>query len=113
VVRYPLPLPEEMVPIRPGERLPVGEGAVRVFHGPDGRIKELIFHHEERLESMRRAVSDRPKTAYEVSRVEFRGTLTKHQRCFALAETLAHLDHLVLEGWAQRIENETVVFRAA
>jgi hypothetical protein len=28
-------------------------------------------------------------------------------------EILAHLEHLVLEGWAQRIENETVVFRAA
>jgi hypothetical protein len=43
----------------------------------------------------------------------FCGTLTKHQRCFALAETLAHLDHLVLEGWAERIVRETVAFRAA
>jgi glyoxylase-like metal-dependent hydrolase (beta-lactamase superfamily II) len=184
VVRYPLPLPEEMVPIRPGEKLPVGEGTVRVIHVPghadnqivlhdetrgilfaadhllleitpniglwpesepnplaryltslegmrdlgadlvlpghgpvfhdlDGRIGELMFHHEERLETMRREISDRPKTAYEVSRIVFRGTLTKHQRCFALAETLAHLDHLVLEGRAQRVVNETVVFRAA
>ena len=184
VVRYPLPLPEEMVPIRPGEKLAVGEGAVRVIHVPghadnqillhdeargilfaadhlllgitpniglwpesephplaryleslenmrglgadlvlpghgpvfhdlDGRIRELMFHHEERLETMRREISDRPKTAFEVSRIVFRGTLTEHQRCFALAETLAHLDHLVLEGRAQRIENETVVFRAA
>ena len=184
VVRYPLPLPEEMVPIRPGEKLAVGEGAVRVIHVPghadnqivlhdetrgilfaadhlllgitpniglwpesephplarylkslegmralgadlvlpghgpvfhdlDGRIGELIYHHEERLETMRHEISARPKTAYEVSRIVFRGTLTEHQRCFALAETLAHLDHLVLEGRAERIENETVVFRAA
>jgi hypothetical protein len=42
----------------------------------------------------------------------FRGTLTEHQRCFALAETLAHLDHLVLEGRAEQIENEAITFRA-
>jgi glyoxylase-like metal-dependent hydrolase (beta-lactamase superfamily II) len=183
VVRYPLPLPEEMVPIRPGEKLAVGEGAVRVVHAPghadnqillhdetrgilfaadhlllgitpniglwpesephplaryvealenmrglgadlvlpghgpvfhdlDGRIEELVSHHEERLEVMQREISDRPKTSFEVSRIVFRGTLTEHQRCFALAETLAHLDHLVLEGRAERIENETVAFRA-
>jgi glyoxylase-like metal-dependent hydrolase (beta-lactamase superfamily II) len=184
VMRYPLPLPEEMVPIRHGEKLTVGEGAVRVVHAPghadnqivlhdetrgilyaadhlllgitpniglwpesephplaryleslenmrglgadlvlpghgpvfhdlDGRIEELVSHHEERLEVMRREISDRPKTSFEVSRIVFRGTLTEHQRCFALAETLANLDHLVLEGRAERIENETVVFRAA
>ena len=184
VVRYPLPLPEEIVPIHPGEKLSVGEGAVRIVHVPghadnqivmhdetrgilfaadhlllgitpniglwpesephplaryleslentrglgadlvlpghgpifhdlEGRIGELIYHHEERLETMRRAISDRPKTAYEVSLIVFRGTLTKHQRCFALAETLAHLDHLVLQGRAQRTENGAVAFRAA
>ena len=184
VVRYPLPLPGEMVPIRPGEELTVGEGAVRVIHVPghadnqivlhdeargilfaadhlllgitpnigrwpesmphplaryleslermrglgadlvlpghgpvfhnlDGRIGELMFHHEERLETMRREISDRPKTPYEVSRIVFRGTLTEHQRCFALAETLAHLDHLVLQGRAKRTENEVVTFHAA
>ena len=184
VVRYPLPLPQEMVPICPGEKLTVGERAVRVIHVPghadnqillhdetrgilfaadhllleitpniglwpesephplaryleslegmrglgadlvlpghgpvfhdlDGRIAELISHHVERLETMQLAISDPPKTPYEVSRIVFRGTLTEHQRCFALAETLAHLDHLVLEGRAERIEKETVVFRAA
>ena len=184
VMRYPLPLPGEMVPIRPGEELTVGEGAVRVIHVPGhadnqivlhdeargilfaadhlllgitpnigrwpesmphplaryleslermrglgadlvlpghgpvfhnlaGRIGELMFHHEERLETMRREISDRPKTPYEVSRIVFRGTLTEHQRCFALAETLAHLDHLVLQGRAKRTENEVVTFQAA
>jgi hypothetical protein len=61
---------------------------------------------------MRHEISARPKTAYEVSRIVFRGTLTEHQRCFALAETLAHLDHLVLGGRAERTENEAVAFRA-
>jgi glyoxylase-like metal-dependent hydrolase (beta-lactamase superfamily II) len=84
-----------------------------VFHDLDGRIRELVFHHEERLETMQRTVSDHPKTAYEVSRIVFRGTLTEHQRCFALAETLAHLDHLVFQGRAERIDSKTVCFRAA
>jgi len=183
VVRYALPLPDEMVPLRPGEKLPLGENSARIIHVPghadnqivlhdeargilfaadhlllgitpniglwpesepyplsryleslesmrglgaglilpghgpvfhdlDGRIEELISHHEERLETMRRAISDRPKTPYEVSRLVFRGALTTHQRCFALAETLAHLDHLVLEGRGEYTGDETVVFEA-
>ncbi len=184
VMRYALPLPDEMFPLRPTEKLAMGEGAVRIIHVPghadnqivlhdetrgilfaadhlllgitpniglwpesephplaryleslesvrglgadlvlpghgpvfhdlDGRLGELILHHEERLETMWRTISDRPKSPYEVSRLVFRGTLTDHQRCFALAETLAHLDHLILEGRAQQVENDAVVFGAA
>ncbi|MEJ7814320.1 MAG: MBL fold metallo-hydrolase [Rubrobacter sp.] len=185
VMRYVLPLPEEMVPLRPGGELPLRESAARIVHAPghadnqivlhdeargilfaadhlllgitpniglwpesephplaryleslegmrglgvdlvlpghgpvfhdlDGRIRELVSHHEERLAVMRREISDRPKTPYEVSRIVFRGTLTEHQRCFALAETLAHLDHLVLEGRAQRVQKEEyVAYRTA
>jgi hypothetical protein len=43
----------------------------------------------------------------------FRETLTLYERCFALAETLAHLDHLVLEGRAERFEDRALVFQAA
>jgi len=181
VVRYALPLPEEMVPLRPGEKLTMGDGAARVVHAPghadnqmvlhdeargilfaadhlllgitpnvglwpesephplaryleslenmrglgadlilpghgsafhdlDGRIRELISHHEERLDAMREAITDRPKTPYEVSRIVFRGALTLHQRCFALAETLAHLDHLALEERAESAEGEVVTY---
>ena len=183
VMRYALPLPDEIHPLRPTEKLAMGERAVRVVHVPghadnqillhdetrgilfaadhlllgitpniglwpesephplarylgslecmrglgadlvlpghgpafhdlDGRIEELISHHGERLEVMRRGISGRPKTPYEVSRLVFRGTLTQHQRCFALAETLAHLDHLVLEGRARRIGDDSTVFQA-
>lgn len=184
VVRYPLPLPDEMVPLRPGEKLPLGENSARIIHAPghadnqillhdeargilfaadhlllgitpnvglwlesdphplaryldslenmrgldaglilpghgpvfhdlDGRIEELISHHEERLETMHRTVSGGPKTPYEVSWIVFRGTLTIQQRCFALAETLAHLDHLTLEGRAERAGDELVTYEAA
>ena len=182
-VRYALPLPNEMVPLRTDEKLPLGESVARVVHAPghadnqivlhneargilfaadhlllgitphiglwpesdphplarylksldgmrsldanlvlpghgpvfhhlDRRIGELILHHEERLQAMRSIIEDGPRTPYEVSRIVFRGTLTLHQRCFALAETLAHLDHLVLEDRAQRVEDGPVTFEA-
>jgi glyoxylase-like metal-dependent hydrolase (beta-lactamase superfamily II) len=184
VMRYVLPLPEELTPLRTGGRLTMGERTVRIVHAPghadnqivlqdgargilfaadhlllgitpnighwpesephplaryleslegmlglradlvlpghgpvfrdlDGRIGELILHHQERLETMWHTISDHPKSPYEVSRLVFRGTLTDHQRCFALAETLAHLDHLVLEGRAETMETETVVFQTS
>jgi glyoxylase-like metal-dependent hydrolase (beta-lactamase superfamily II) len=73
-----------------------GHGSV--FHDLGGRIDEIVGHHAERLDVMRAVLADGPKTPYEVSRVVFRGAVTVRQRCFALAETLAHLDHLTLEG---------------
>jgi glyoxylase-like metal-dependent hydrolase (beta-lactamase superfamily II) len=83
-----------------------------VFHDLDGRIAELLWHHEERLDLMRRVIGGGPRTPYAVSRIVFRGAITVRQRCFALAETLAHLDHLVLEDRAERVEDEIVVYRA-
>lgn len=84
-----------------------------VFHHLEGRIDELLRHHEERLEVMYGEIEGEPKTPFEVSGVVFRETLTLYERCFALAETLAHLDHLVLEGRAHRVESGPVVFRPA
>ncbi len=83
-----------------------------VFHDLNGRIDELLSHHEERLEVMYRELESGSKTPFEVSGAVFRETLTFYEQCFAMAETLAHLDHLVLEGRAERIENETVIFQA-
>jgi glyoxylase-like metal-dependent hydrolase (beta-lactamase superfamily II) len=181
-IRSGLPLPEEMLPLRPGDTLPLGSGTVRIIHTPghadnhlvlheeargilfaadhvlleitpsvalwpesephplarylrslqelrgldanrvlpghgavfhdlDGRIDELIQHHEERLGLMRRVVEDGPKTPYAVSRIVFRGAITVRQRCFALAESLAGLDHLALEGQVERVDDESVVYR--
>ena len=83
-----------------------------VFHDLQGRIEELVHHHEESLDDMHAALEDGPKTSFAVSRVAFRGALTLYQRCFALAETLAHLDQLALEGRAEREEGEVVTYRA-
>jgi glyoxylase-like metal-dependent hydrolase (beta-lactamase superfamily II) len=84
-----------------------------VFRDLSGRISELAAHHAERLEAMRATVEERPRTAYEVSRMLFRGTFTLQQRSFALAETLAHLDHLVFEGRARAKQGEAVTYEAA
>ncbi len=84
-----------------------------VFRDLDGRISELVAHHAERLEAMRATLDAGPKTPYEVSRIVFRGTLSVPQRCFALAETLAHLDHLVFEDRARAREGDAVVYEAA
>jgi glyoxylase-like metal-dependent hydrolase (beta-lactamase superfamily II) len=84
-----------------------------VFHDLEGRIDELLHHHEQRLEVMQAEIKDRPRTPFEVSGAVFRETLTLYERCFALAETLAHLDHLALEGRAERIEEDAVFFRTA
>ncbi len=87
-----------------------GHGAV--FHDLDGRISELIDHHEERLDFMHSALNGTSLSSYEVSRKAFRGALTIYQRCFALVETLAHLDHLALEDRVQRTEGETITYSA-
>ena len=83
-----------------------------VFHDLDGRIEELMAHHADRLDVMLAALEGEPKTAYAVSRIVFRGAITVRQRCFALAETLAHLDHLLLQGRAEELTGgDAVAYR--
>lgn len=81
-----------------------------IFHDLDGRIDELALHHEERLETMIATLSEGPKTSFEVSRLVFRGALSLYQRCFALTETLAHLDLLVLQGRAESYGDKSIFF---
>jgi hypothetical protein len=61
----------------------------------------LISHHEERLSVMRAVLDGQPLTPYEVARRVFPEELSDHQLRFALAETLAHLEHLADEGRAE------------
>lgn len=101
---------EELRDLDVGLILP-GHGPV--FHDLDGRISELVNHHEERLDFMHSTLDGAPLSSYEVSRRAFRGALTIYQRCFALAETLAHLDHLELENRAQPTGDEVVMYGPA
>ena len=84
-----------------------------LFHDFDGRVDELLLHHEERLDLMHRTLGDEPRTPFAVSREVFRYSLSLYERCFALAETLAHLEYLVSEGRAERVEDGLVAFRKA
>ena len=82
-----------------------------LFHDLDGRIDELLAHHEERLAVMLAAFDGRPATPFEVARRVFAEDLTDHQLRFALAETLAHLEHLEGAGRAERLEGDVVSYR--
>lgn len=111
----PNPLARYLESIRSMRGLPadlVLPGHGPLFHDLGGRIEELLRHHEERLELMRQEIEGAPKTPFEVSRKVFRYGLSIYERCFALAETLAHLEHLVLEGLVERIGDDISSFRA-
>ena len=121
-MRAKLSLPGEILPLQKGEKIELGAGVARVLHAPghgplfhdfDGRVDELLLHHEERLDLMHRTLGDEPRTPFAVSREVFRYSLSLYERCFALAETLAHLEYLVSEGRAERVEDGHVAFREA
>jgi len=76
---------------------------------PKTRVHELEAHHEERMGAALRALADEPRTGYEVSLELFPSDLIASQRRFAVAETLAHLERLVVEGQARREEADAVV----
>ncbi len=71
---------------------------------PAGRARQLLEHHRERLGETVAALADEPKTGYEVSFPLFGDDLKASARRFAVAETLSHLERLVLEGGARRHE---------
>ncbi len=83
-----------------------------LFHDLDGRVGEILIHHEERLDEMQAALDGGPATPFDIARRAFPRELTAHQLRFALAETLAHLEHLVDEGRVERTEGEVVGYRA-
>jgi glyoxylase-like metal-dependent hydrolase (beta-lactamase superfamily II) len=72
------------------------------IHDAATRARELIEHHRARLDEHTAALSTEPHTAYEISLHVFGRELAPTQRRFAVAETLSHLEWLVLEGRAAR-----------
>ena len=81
---------------------------------PVGRAQELLEHHRRRLDETLRALSAEPASGYEVSHRVFPSALAPALRRFALAETLAHLERLVREERAERIDGDgRTVYRAS
>jgi glyoxylase-like metal-dependent hydrolase (beta-lactamase superfamily II) len=72
------------------------------LHDAPARAQELIQHHRQRLDDTSDSLSERPRTAYEVSLELFGRELSPTQRRFAVAETLSHLERLVREDRAGR-----------
>lgn len=70
------------------------------------RVEELCRHHEERLEEALAALADDAQDGYAVSLRLFDPGLPLAQKRFALAETLAHLERLVVEGRVERVDRE-------
>jgi glyoxylase-like metal-dependent hydrolase (beta-lactamase superfamily II) len=80
---------------------------------PAERARELVTHHERRLELTAAALDGEPVTAYEISHALFPDLLSDGLRRFALAEALAHVEHLVGRGAAQRVDVAPVRYAAA
>jgi glyoxylase-like metal-dependent hydrolase (beta-lactamase superfamily II) len=80
---------------------------------PVGRARELIEHHRERLAFAESTLGDEPRSAYEVSLDLFGADLKPAARRFAVAETLSHLERLVLEERvSRRDDGGTVAYTA-
>lgn len=77
---------------------------------PQGRIDEILHHHDERMRLMSEAVTGNPKTAYEVSLEIWGAELPIFEKPLALAETVQHLELLVEEGRLQKILRNSIVY---
>lgn len=74
-------------------------GHRQVIEDWGGRIQELLDHHEERLQHALDAIANGEQTPYAVAEQIFQtGRFTAHEWRFAIAETLAHLERLRLDG---------------
>jgi len=91
-----------------------GHGAP--FRDLAGRVDALARHHDERNDRMLRALDDDEETAYAVAgRLPWRGSadgwraLAPFDRRMALTETVAHLEHLALQGRLTRDRRDGLV----
>ena len=66
------------------------------FRGLHERLDALIQHHADRLEDFT-AACKKPVTAHDVAKQVFKRRLDSSQLGFAIAETVAHLNYLIVE----------------
>jgi glyoxylase-like metal-dependent hydrolase (beta-lactamase superfamily II) len=75
------------------------------------RLAELRVHHDQRLNVITAAIGD-GATAYKVStRVFAAQKLSPYQLQFALGETLAHLEYLVVQDRVERVGEDLVRYQ--
>jgi len=93
-------------------------GHRRLLKDHKKRINELQEHHRDRLDEALSALGNGSKTAWEVAPyitwdIEFNSwqEFPSVQKFFAIGETIAHLDYLVLQGKARKdMENHKVLY---
>ena len=73
---------------------------------PSARCHEIVSHHEDRLDRTEAALGAEPRSGFDVSHDLFGPELPPIQRRFAVAETLSHLERLVVLGRADRREDD-------
>ena len=84
-----------------------GHGAT--VDAPAVRALEIVGHHDERLDHTEAALRVDPRSGYEISLAVFGRELPPIQRRFAVAETLSHLERLVVLRRAAREEDDRTV----
>ena len=83
---------------------PGAAGPRRADRRPGGARPRDRRHHRDRLDEAVAALGADPRTGYELSYALFPDDRGPSQRRFAVAETLSHLERLVVEGRAARSE---------
>jgi len=91
-----------------GPRVSYG-GHGETIHEPAARAHEILLHHDERLDRTEAALDAEPRSGYDISHVLFGTALPAIQRRFAVAETLSHLERLVVLDRAVRHEDDRIV----
>lgn len=69
----------------------------RPYRGLDKRVRDLLLHHEERLD-LAQEVCRTPSSAADVMRRMFQRELDTHQTRFAIGESLSHINKLLADG---------------
>ena len=95
----------------------VAELAPRVSYGghgatvddPAARAHEIVAHHQLRLDRTEVVLGPEPRSGFDVSHDLFGVDLPPIHRRFAVAETLSHLERLVVLGRAARVEDDRTV----
>ncbi|MBB5203192.1 glyoxylase-like metal-dependent hydrolase (beta-lactamase superfamily II) [Inhella inkyongensis] len=83
----------------------------RPFRGLQRRVRQLVAHHDERLDLLRTTLHTQALSAADSLPLLFRPGLDLHQTTFAMGEAIAHLNHLWLRGEAQRAADSQGVWR--
>lgn len=102
---------ERLMPLEVEEVLPAHEHS---FPDLQGRLREIVDHHDTRLDEMLAIVGDDGATAYDVASgiIWTTGTFDSFShwtRRAAISETLAHLEYMVYQGRLHQTKEDGII----